>query len=345
MKIRDPRLYEKIKSFLSDHMLKLRKKSINTVDSYKYTINLFLEFIGEKYGKCLADIELNDFEQSNIMAFTEWLTEKRENKVSTVNLRLTHMRRFCRYLLQDDPQRIAQLSAIQDIAKQKDPDGNKLIYLSVEETKLVLSQPDIHDLHGIRDRFFMYLMYDSGCRVQEMLDLKTDSFEIGKTGTKLHVIGKGNKYRVVPVSDELIPMYTEYCQKYHVSNIDTDLLFYTKRKGLYSKMSSDNVRTFVEQYGAEARKKLPSIPRIKPHLFRHTRAMHLYMAGMPLELISQWLGHSQMETTLIYASATAEMKRKEVEKIYKKENSVFKEDEKFKYENDDEVIKRLYGLM
>jgi site-specific recombinase XerD len=345
MKIRDPRLYEKIKSFLSDHMLKLRKKSINTVDSYKYTINLFLEFIGEKYGKCLADIELNDFEQSNIMAFTEWLTEKRENKVSTVNLRLTHMRNFCRYLLQDDPQRIAQLSAIQDIAKQKDPDGNKLIYLSVEETKLVLSQPDIHDLHGIRDRFFMYLIYDSGCRVQEMLDLKTDSFEIGKTGAMLHVIGKGNKYRVVPVSDELIPMYTEYCQKYHGSNIDTDLLFYTKRKGLYSKMSSDNVRTFVEQYGAEARKKLPSIPRIKPHLFRHTRAMHLYMAGMPLELISQWLGHSQMETTLIYASATAEMKRKEVEKIYKKENSVFKEDEKFKYENDDEVIKRLYGLM
>lgn len=345
MKIRDPRLYEKIRCFLNDHMVKLRKKSINTVDSYKFTINLYLEFIGERYGKCLADIELNDFEQSNVIAFTEWLTKNRGNKISTVNLRLTHMRKVCRYLLQDDPQRIAQLSAIQDIAKQKDSDGNKLIYLSVEETKLVLLQPDIHDLHGIRDRFFMYLMYDSGCRVQEMLDLKTDSFEIGKTGAKLHVIGKGNKYRVVPVSDELIPMYTEYCQKYHVSNIDTDLLFYTKRKGLYSKMSSDNVRTFVEQYGAEARKKLPSIPRIKPHLFRHTRAMHLYMAGMPLELISQWLGHSQMETTLIYASATAEMKRKEVEKIYKKENSVFKEDEKFKYENDDEVIKRLYGLM
>ena len=94
-----------------------------------------------------------------------------------------------------------------------------------------------------------------------------------------------------------------------------------------------------------AREKMPSIPHIKPHLFRHTRAMHLYMAGMPLELVSQWLGHSQMETTLIYASATAEMKRKQLEKIYNKENSVFKENERFKYENDDETIKRLYGLM
>ena len=49
--------------------------------------------------------------------------------------------------------------------------------------------------------------------------------------------------------------------------------------------------------------------------------MHLYMAGMPLELVSQWLGHSNMETTLIYASATAEMKRKEIQKIYKKEKN------------------------
>lgn len=345
MKIKDPRLYKKIRSFLNDHMLMLRKKSRNTVDSYKYTINLYLVFISEKYGKNFCDIEINDFEQSNIMAFTDWLAKKRGNKISTVNLRLTHMRKFCHYLLQDDSQRISQLAAIQDIAKLRDTEGNKLVYLTVEETTMILSQIDGQSSHGVRDRFFMYLLYDSGCRVQEMLDLKTDSFEIGRTGAKLHVIGKGNKYRVIPISTELIPMYNEYCQKYHGLGTDTDLLFYTKRKGLYSKMSSDNVRVFAENYGAMARETMPSIPHIKPHLFRHTRAMHLYMAGMPLELVSQWLGHSQMETTLIYASATAEMKRKQVEKIYNKENSVFKENEKFEYENDDEVIRRLYGLM
>ena len=345
MKIKDPLLYEKIRCFLNDHMLMLRKKSRNTVDSYKYTINLYLAFIREKYTKSLCDIEMNDFEQSNIMAFTNWLIQKRGNKISTANLRLTHMRKFCRYLLQDDSQRISQLAAIQDIAKLRDTEGNRLVYLTVEETSMILSQVNVQSIHGLRDRFFMYLLYDSGCRVQEILDLKMDSFEIGRTGAKLHVTGKGNKYRVVPISAELIQMYNEYRQKYHRSETDTDLLFYTKRKGLYSKMSSDNVMVFAEHYGAMAREKMPSIPHIKPHLFRHTRAMHLYMAGMPLELVSQWLGHSQMETTLIYASATAEMKRKQLEKIYNKENSVFKENERFKYENDDETIKRLYGLM
>ena len=72
--------------------------------------------------------------------------------------------------------------------------------------------------------------------------------------------------------------------------------------------------------------------------------MHLYMAGMPLELVSQWLGHSQMETSLIYARATTEMKRKAIDKISTSENSVFRGDEKFKYADNDDIIRQLYGL-
>ena len=81
------------------------------------------------------------------------------------------------------------------------------------------------------------------------------------------------------------------------------------------------------------------------HELRHTRAMHLYIAGMPLEMVAQWLGHSQMETSLIYANATTEMKQAAVKKISSKENSVFRDDEKFKYEDNDDIIKQLYGLI
>jgi hypothetical protein len=72
--------------------------------------------------------------------------------------------------------------------------------------------------------------------------------------------------------------------------------------------------------------------------------MHLYMAGVPLPLISEWLGHSKLETTQIYASATTEMKRKAVEKLALDESSVFNSDVAFKYADDDETLKRLYGL-
>lgn len=121
-------------------------------------------------------------------------------------------------------------------------------------------------------------------------------------------------------------------------------MFYTIRNGIRVKMSSDNVQRFVEKYGAKARSQMPSIPHIYPHLFRHTRAMYLYMAGMPLEMVAQWLGHSQMETSLIYANATTEMKRAALRKISTKENSVFGDSEEFKYKDNDKIIKQLYGL-
>lgn len=110
-------------------------------------------------------------------------------------------------------------------------------------------------------------------------------------------------------------------------------------------MSCDTAQAFIKKYGIMAQNIIPAIPHVHPHLFRHTRAMHLYMAGMPLELVSQWLGHSQLETSLIYARATTDMKRKAVDKISSKENSVFKSDEKFKYADNEDVIRQLYGLM
>ena len=122
-------------------------------------------------------------------------------------------------------------------------------------------------------------------------------------------------------------------------------MFYTKRNGITTKMSCDNAQRFISKYGATAKNAMPTIPHLHPHLFRHTRAMHLYMAGMPLEMVAQWLGHSQMETSLIYANATTEMKQAAVKKISTKENSVFKDDEKFKYGDNDDIIKQLYGLI
>lgn len=191
----------------------------------------------------------------------------------------------------------------------------------------------------------MYLLYDSGCRIQELLDLKIDDFSVNSIGARLHVIGKGNKFRVTPISEELIPMYEEYRAHFHKNGNLDDYLFYTKRNGMTAKMSCDNAQRFIAKYGAMAKAAMPAIPHLHPHLFRHTRAMHLYMTGMPLEMVAQWLGHSQMETFLIYANATTEMKRAAIKKISSKENSVFKDDDKFKYENNDDIIKQLYGLV
>lgn len=344
-KIKDPTLFQSIRKFLMEDMPIVRKKSANTVDAYRYTLNLFFAFLREKDKKLLSSVTAKDFCQSNVLEFMDWLVEARGNKASTVNLRLKHIKRFCRFLMDENILLISELSSIQKIADVPNATDNTVKFLTVQETKLILSQPDTNKAIGLRDNFFLYLLYDSGCRIQEILDLKLRDFVVQKDSAELHIVGKGNKYRATPISQELIPKFERYCSVYHQGSSYEDYLFYTTRKGVRSQMSSDAAQAFIKKYGDKARATLTDLPHLYPHLFRHTRAMHLYMAGMPLELVSQWLGHSQMETSLIYARATTEMKRKAINKISSAENSVFKGDEKFKYADNEFVIQQLYGLI
>lgn len=109
-------------------------------------------------------------------------------------------------------------------------------------------------------------------------------------------------------------MFVEYCRVFHPIIKNEDFLFYTVRNGIRTRMSPDNVLRFMNKYEKQIKEKQPEFPHLHPHLFRHTRAMHLYLAS-PLPLVSEWLGHSQLEATTIYARATTEMKRKALERI------------------------------
>ncbi len=344
MKIKDPALYGKIKDFLTAYLPVLRAKSPNTVLAYRMTLNLYLSFMQECRCKALADITKDDFNQENILSFLGWLKTERQNCTATRNHRLVHLRQFCKYLMGLDMMSFAGYSQIQMISKEADPQKDELQYLTIDEMKTVLEQPDTKKNTGIRDRFFLALLYDSGCRDQEILDLCIKDFVLIKGNAQLHVIGKGRKYRATPISKDVQDMFVEYCRVFHPIIKNEDFLFYTVRNGIRTRMSPDNVARFMNKYEKQIKEKQPEFPHLHPHLFRHTRAMHLYLAGMPLPLVSEWLGHSQLETTTIYARATTEMKRKALERISTEENTVFKKDETFKYADNDEVLKRLYGL-
>lgn len=245
-KIKDPALFQGIRKFLTEDMPIVRKKSANTVEAYRYTLNLFLAFLREKHNKLLSSVTAKDFCQSNVLDFTNWLLDVRGNKASTVNLRLKHIKRFCRFLMDENILIISELSAIQKIANIPNPENDAIAFLTVQETKLILSQPDINKTVGLRDNFFLYLLYDSGCRIQEILDLKLRDFVIQKESAELHIVGKGNKFRVTPISHELIPKFERYCNIYHQGSSYEDYLFYTTRKGVRSQMSSDAAQAFIK---------------------------------------------------------------------------------------------------
>ena len=347
MKIKDPQLYRLIKNFLTVYLMDIQQKSIHKVQAYRDAINLYMEFLEKKRSIHLKDVCISDFNQENISDFLKWLNEEHGNKSSTINQRLSHIKGFCRYIQKKDVLSFKVYSEICEISEYKDDQIRDFIWLTIEEVKLMLAQPNINKKTGIRDRFFMSLMYESGCRDDEILHMKLRDMIINKNGEPdVHIYGKGNKHRCTPLSKDIVPYFNEYCKLYHPENTvnNEELLFYTIRNGIKCQMSQDNVQRFMKTYEKKARETKGDLPHVHPHLWRRTRAMHLYLAGVPLPLVSEWLGHSSVETTQIYARATDEMKRQAQRKLGNKETSVVKQDIPFKYADNKDILKKLAGL-
>lgn len=341
--INDIRLFHGFKEYFEVYLPKVRSKSEKTVNTYRAAVNLYNDYIKMRDHKELFMVSLSDYNVASILEFRDWLQSERKNSISTLNLRIAAIRGFCKYLMKDDPMLIEELSKILDVEKIPDHTKKELIYLSLDQLETLFKQPDTHTKAGLRDRFFLELMYDSGCRDQEILDLHIKDFIIDKDAVSIKIIGKGSKFRVTPISSKILPLFYRYRDVYLKDCSPDDLIFFTVRKGIKDKMSDDNVARFMNKYENKIRETIPDYPHLHPHLLRHSRAMNLYIYGMPLTMISEWLGHTQLETTTIYAQATTEMKRRQAEKAEKANSKVFKDDV-FNYANDDETIKRLYGL-
>ena len=158
----------------------------------------------------------------------------------------------------------------------------------------------------------------------------------------VHFYGKGKKHRITPLSREISNQFERL--KNTIRQDFGKSIVYSFRNGRRNKMSSDNVSCIFAGCEEEVRKSNPDLIHLHSHLFRRTRAMHLYQAGVPLPTISEWLGHSNIETTRFYAKVTEEMKRDALHKLSDSDSSVFKDDVVFKYANDEDAIKRLCGL-
>ena len=148
--------------------------------------------------------------------------------------------------------------------------------------------------------------------------------------------------------DRTVRHLERYAKIFHVNEeMCSDAhLFYSRRNGQISQMTTENARKIMKSYIADARRECPEVPeRLHPHLWRHSRAMHLYQHGMDLSLISQWLGHTRMETTLIYAHADTEQKRLAIQKAMADSDPPLSHTDNLpSWRNDEDLIARLYGL-
>lgn len=340
----DNPLLTMIHDFFLIYLPSQRKSSPHTVKTYRTAVEQLMDYASKQKGCRITAITFDILNRELVSGFLNDL-EQHGCSVSTRNHKLKSIRALFSYASMMDISLARYYKELEKIPWKKETDPTGIEFLSEAEIKVLLEQPNTTTKKGVRDLLLMIMLYDTGARIQELLTMKICDIQFGKAPT-VKVLGKGSKYRYIPV----MPKTTEHIRKYltlfHSGESDyaREYLFYTERKGIRTPMSDDNVRKMLRQYADSARSRCPSMPpNLHPHHFRHSRAMHLYQHGMDLALVSQWLGHANLETTLIYAHADTEMKGKAIEKASSGicEIAIGADDPN---SLDDDTLKRLYGL-
>lgn len=340
-------LFRLIRDFLTIFLPNQKAASSNTIKSYKNILNLFLGYAVDMLDMPMIDLEFRYLSRELIESFLDWLEDSHKYSIASRNQRLAGLRSFYKYAAGKDTSVIIYYQELLTIPKKKQSKGHEIEFFSETALQSILNQPDIKNRYGIRNLMFMILLYDTGGRVQEILDLQLEHLHLTEGTPYVIISGKGQKTRLVPIMKKTVDHLEKYMNHYHKNSNGKNFLFYITRKGSTQAMSPDNVGKFIKKYGDMARSVSIEVPdHIYPHMFRHSRAMHLYRNGMPLPLLSEWLGHAQMNTTLTYyANADTKMKQEAIEKATSSLNPLFNDDIDIDWENDEEMMKKLCGLV
>lgn len=336
--------FKTVRAYLTVFLPKQKCYSPNTVRSYSQALNLLVDYIRTTKRTPLTQITFSILDAELIGAFLDWLQQDRNCSVTTRNQRLMVLRSFFKYAGMMDCGLVFLQMELSKIPVKKCA-GRMIEFLSESALAALLDEPDGRSITGGRNRFFMILMYDTAARCQEMLDLRLSDFVLTGKTPYVYLTGKGGKTRAVPLMKKTLDHFHHYLDKFHPATTrdSGDLLFYTMIHKQRCQMSPDNVAAFMKAYGQTAARQCSEVPhRVHPHQLRHTRAIHLYRGGMPLPLISEYLGHADINTTNVYAYADTEMKRAAMEKLASP--CAPAEAEKPIWVDDEDMILKLCGL-
>ena len=302
--------------FLSEHLPGQRNVSTNTIKSYRDTFKQLLQFCDLELNIKPEHLTFDKIKAETIRDFLHWLEKTRNVSINTRNQRLAAIHSFYRYTQAEHPVILLECQRILGIPFKK-REKKTFDYLSQESLKHILEQPDTAKKRGRRDLTIMATLYDTGARVQELIDLKTGNVRLTKPAT-ITLTGKGNKKRSVPIMEKTRTLLENYMKENRLleNGYQDHPLFYNSSRHPFTR---PGITYILKKYLKQAKESHPEVlfPKsIHPHMVRHTKAMHLLEAGVNLIYIRDLLGHENVTTTEIYLRANTETKRKALESAY-----------------------------
>ena len=295
-------LQELVQSFFEKHLTLERQASRNTVLAYRDSLKLFLRYAAERSGGAADQLDHTILDSDIVRSFLEWLEVHRKCGARTRNHRLAAIKALARYVASVAPEHLERCRRVRELlpARFKHPEVE---YLDDDEILKLVSAID--PVAGRRDRALLLLLYNTGARVQEIVDLDLCDIRLDPVPI-VTLEGKGRKQRTCPLWARTV----EALKAWLAERGDYGEPLFLNSQG--RRLSRSGIAYILRKLAANAEISPRHTTRVSPHVIRHTTAMHLLQAGVDITTIAAWLGHAQLSTTHGYIEIDLRMKQKAV---------------------------------
>jgi site-specific recombinase XerD len=300
-----------IKRFFSHYLPVQKGLAVNTILAYRDAIKLLLCYASDTLNKSVEQLCVEDIDESLVLDFLEHVESTRGCTPRTRNARLAAIRAFFSFIAREEPCLLLHCQKIRTIPLKR-TEHKTVDYLEENQMQALLDSVDINARNGVRDKALLLLLYNTGARVSESVQLKMADLRLDGTA-QVKLLGKGQKYRSCPLWPETVEALQDYLKQRTAKDPAVQQLFLNANG---SPITRFGVRHIIGKYATLAKNQCPSIAAkaVNPHTIRHTTAMHLLRAGNDVNMVSYWLGHADTNTTHIYVEIDMEMKRRMLQK-------------------------------
>lgn len=295
-----------LRRFFAEHLRLARGLSPHTALSYRDAFVLLLRFLATRRDRDVVDLDLGDIDPDGVIAFLEDLETSRRNCATTRNARLAAVHAFARFVAARHPEHLEACQRLLAVPFKRTC-ARVVEYLEGDEIRALIEATDRTTAAGRRDHALLLVMFNTGARVQELLDLRPCDLQLVRP-LQARLFGKGRKERVCPLWPRTAETLRAFLAEAALDATSSEPLFRNRRG---EPLSRFGVRYLLRKYAVLAQRAAPGLTRkrVHPHTMRHSSAVHLLQSGVDLVSIGHWLGHASVETTNRYAVVDLETKR------------------------------------
>jgi site-specific recombinase XerD len=300
-----------LRAFFGQHLPLTRGLSPKTILSYRDAFVLLLRFLATRHACQVVELDIVHLGPEDLLAFLEHLESERGNTASTRNARLAAVHAFARFLATGHPECLELCQRLLAIPTKRIRIA-PVEYLEGEEIGAMLEAVDLHQPQGQRDQALLLTLFNTGARVQEILDLRPVDLQLERPYL-VRLRGKGRKGRICPLWPKTMHSLRALLASLPDPAHETVPIFRNRRG---EPLTRFGVRYILRRYAQRAHVRAPRLAskRVHPHLVRHSTAVYLLRSGVDPVTISHFLGHASVETTNRYATVDLETKRQALER-------------------------------